>query len=244
MTEADLIKKIRLLKQIRPSKDWVLLTKRELFKEETSVFKAYRNPASVILGIFPRLFLNYRFAVATFVVLGILASGTVNLAQNSLPGDFLYSVKRISEKGRAIFVSEKEKPRAQLELANKRLDELTKIAEENQVQKLAPAISEFQASLYQAAKDLKKPNKLTKEIVDQTQKLEENREKVEALGIVIGGSEEFENTLKEIVQREIQDLETRSLTENQEELLGEIKEDFEVGNFAGALEKIWLLSNQ
>ncbi|MCH8741608.1 hypothetical protein IH779_01790 [Patescibacteria group bacterium] len=243
MTETDLIKKIRLLKQIRPSKDWVLLTKRELFKEETPVFKAYRNPASVILRIFPRLFLNYRFAVATFVVLGILASGAVNLAQNSLPGDFLYPVKRISEKGRAVFVSEKEKPKAQLELANKRLDELTKIAEENQVRKLAPAISEFQASLYQAAKDLKKPSKLTQEIVDQTQRLKEKREKIKvSYGINIGESEEYKNTLREIVQRNIEVLEESSLTENQETLLVEAKEDFDAENFTGALVKILLLS--
>lgn len=244
MTESDLIQKIRLLKQIRPRKDWALLTKKELFKEEIPSFKTSRDPFSLILAIFPRAFLNYRFAVATLVFVGILVSGAVNFAQNSLPGDFLYPVKRVAEKSQTIFVSGEERPKAQLELANKRLDELTKVAENNQVQKLAPAINEFQASLSQAAKDLKKPKKLTKEIVDQTKKLEENRGKVEALGVVIGESEEFSNSLKEIVQREIEDLQTRSLSESQEKLLREAKEDFEAGNFAGALEKIWLLSSQ
>lgn len=241
MQDADLIKKIRLLKQIRPRKDWALLTKRELFKEPTT------SREISFLSIFSLgkwWGVNYRFALATLLFVGILVSGAVNLAQNSLPGDFLYPVKRISEKGRAVFVSEKEKPKAQLELANKRLDELTQIAEENQVQKLAPAINEFRESLSQAAKNLKKPQKLTREIVDQTKKLEENREKVEALGIVIGESEEFSNSLKEIVQREIKDLEGSVLTENQEKLLKDAKEDFEAGNFTGALEKVWLISNQ
>ena len=90
---------------------------------------------------------------------------------------------------------------------------------------------------------MKTPEKLTKGIVDQTKKLQENREKVKALGIVIGESEEFTNSLKEIVQREIAVLEDSILTENQEELLEDAKEDFEAGNFAAALEKIWLLSN-
>ena len=128
-------------------------------------------------------------------------------------------------------------------MANKRLDELTKIAEENQVRKLAPAISEFQASLYQAAKDLKKPSKLTQEIVDQTQRLKEKREKIKvSYGINIGESEEYKNTLREIVQRNIEVLEESSLTENQETLLVEAKEDFDAENFTGALVKILLLS--
>ena len=242
MSESDLIQKIRLLKQIRPRKDWALLIKRELFREEPIL---PRERFSSILDIFPRLFPNYRFALATLVFLGILISaGAVNLSQNSLPGDFLYSVKRISEKSQAVFVSKEQRPKAQLELANKRLEELTQIAEKNQVQKLAPAINEFKASLSQAAKDLRTPEKLTKGIVDQTKKLEENREKVKALGIVIGESEEFTNSLKEIVQREIAALENSILTENQEELLEDAKEDFESGNFTAALEKVWLISNQ
>ncbi len=240
MSESDLIKKIRLLKQIRPRKNWALLIKRELFKEPPTTSREVS-----FLSIFsPEKWwgVNYRFALATLLFMGILASGAVNLAQNSLPGDFLYPVKRISEKSQAIFVSEKEKPKAQLELANKRLDELTQIAEKNQAQKLAPAINEFKESLSQAAKKLKEPQKLTKEIVDLTKKLEENRGKVEALGIVIGESEEFNNSLKEFVQREIEILEESSLTEKQEELLGEIKEDFDAENFTGALVKILLLT--
>lgn len=241
MTEKELIRQIQTLKQIKPRKDWVVLTKRELFRDELPF---YRGRASVILEIFPWLFRHYKPALATFVFLGILIIAAFIFAQNALPGDSLYSLKRISEEGRIVFVSETDKPKAQLELANKRLEELTKVAETKQTQKLASAIEEFQASASQAAKDLKKPKKITQEIIDQTKKLEENKQKVEALGVLIGETKEFDNALSQLVETEIKDLENQILSEEKAELLEQAKEDFEVGNFSGALEKVWLISNQ
>ena len=221
------------------------MTKKQFFQDSPRrvlgrVF--LRDPVSVIFEIFPRLFLNYRLVLATLLFLGILISGAFSFAQNSLPGDFLYPLKRISEKGQAIFVSEQDKPQAQLELANKRLEELTRIAENNQTQKLAPAITEFQQSVSQAAKDLKKPKKITKEIVEQTKKLVEKKEKVEALGVVVGEAEELENALAQLVEREIKDLESQTLSEEQQEILGEIKENYQAGDYNQALEKILKVS--
>ena len=240
MNEAELIKKIQELKQIKTRKDWVVLTKRELFRQETV---SDRDRVSVILEIFPWLFRHYKPALATFVFLGILVVAAFSFAQNALPGDSLYSLKRISEEGRIAFVSEENKPKAQLELANKRLEELTKVAEAKQTQKLVPAIEEFQASISQVAKNLEKPKKLTKGIVDQTKKLEDNKQKVEALGILIGETKELDNALSQLVEREIQDLESRTLSEEKVELLRQAKEDLEAENFSTALEKILLISN-
>jgi len=239
MTETELIKKIQELKKIRPRKDWVVLAKREIFREEYPVIEKRLS----ILEIFPRLFHYYRPVLATFVFLGIIAIAALGLAQNTLPGDTLYSVKRISEKGRVVFISEINKPKAHLELANKRLEELTKIAENNQIQKLAPAINEVQASVSQVVKDLKASKKITEEIVEQTKKIEESQEKVEALGVIVGGVEEFDNTLSQLVEREIKDLENKILSEEKTRLLEQAKADFENGNFSAALEKIWLISN-
>lgn len=242
MAETELIKKIQGLKQIKPRKDWVVFTKKELFKQETPDLKRQLS----ILEIFPRIFQfqYYKLALATFVVLGILTIAAFSVARNALPGDFLYSLKRISENSRIAFVSEENKPKAQLELTNKRLEELTRVVETNQPQKLAPAIEEFQTNLSQAAKDLKEPKKITKEIVEQTKKLEENKQKIEALGVLIGETEELDNALSQLVEREIKDLESRTLSEEKSELLEKIKEDFEKENFSAALEKILLISNQ
>lgn len=244
MTEADLIKKVQSLKQIKPRKDWVVLTKQELFIDEIPSRISYRGRASGILEILPRLFLNnLKPALATFVFIGIIMIAAFSLAQNSLPGDPLYSLKRVTEKARAALVLEAEKPKAQLQLANKRLEELTTIAETNQPQKLAPAINEVQQSFVLAAKGIKEPQKLTKEIVQETKKLQENKEKIEALGVVIGEVEELDNAMSQLVEREIKNLEERILSEEKALLLEEAKEDFEAGDFSAALEKVWLISN-
>jgi len=226
VTEKELIGKIGELRQIRPRKDWVVLTKSQILGEEPKVL------------FFP----FFKPVLATVTAFGILL-GIFSLAQNSLPGDILYPIKKITEKSQAVFVSETEKPQLNLELVNKRLEELTKIAQTNQVKKLAPAISEFQAKASEAAENLvkvKEPD--VEKIVAQTKKLEENKQKVEALGVVLGETEKLDNALAQLVEREIKELESQSLSEVQQEILEGAKEDFKIGDYNQALEKILLLS--
>ncbi len=150
VTEEELIKKIQELRQIQPRKDWVVLTKSQILGEEQ---KIKLTPFSLIDGL--RLFFQYQYKPALVGVLSILILfGTFTFARNSLPGDLLYPIKRIAEKSQAIFVSENEKPQASLELANKRLEELTKITETNQVKKIDPAGNEFEAGVSEGAKML------------------------------------------------------------------------------------------
>jgi len=241
MTEAEIIRKIKGLKQIKPRKDWVALTRREIFSQEPMV---KQESPSLIWNFLARVFLNYRIVFTTLLFFGVLISTAFSLAQNSLPGDLLYSLKKISEKGQSFFVSQEDKPKIQLEFANKRLEELTKIAEKNQFQKLAPAINEFQQSFSRATENLKKPKAINKEIVDQVKKLEATKEKAEALGVATGETEELTNTLKELTEREIKDLEKRTLTDDQERILDKAKEDFETGNYTSALEKILEIGQQ
>jgi len=236
VTEANLVKKIQELKKIRPRKDWVVLTKSQILGEEPKVL------------FFP----FFKPALATVTVLGILF-GIFSLAQNSLPGDLLYPIKKITEKSQAVFVSEEEKPTFQLKLTNQRLEELAKIVEANQVEKLAPAINEFQASIAQTSQDLKEvrePEKVAKAVVEQTQKLKETKQEIEqvlATKIVSEEvEEEFEGALlplyKAQVEMLIKDLESRTLNEKQQNLLEGAKEDYEKGNYSLALEKILFLS--
>lgn len=240
MNEKELISKIRLLREIKPSQDWVVLLKQQVL-EEVSVEKK-----TSIFEFLPRLIFQYnKLAFASLLVFAIV-TGAFTFAQNSLPGDPVYILKKITEKSRAVFVSEENLPKVHLEFANKRLEELNKIAETNQVKKLAPAISEFQANISQAAKNLiqatsSRPEAL-KGIVEETQKLNENRKKIEALGVVIGETEEWDNALSQLVEREIKDLETRTLTDSQKDILVKIKDDIEQGRYFEALEKILLLS--
>jgi len=226
--EKELIGKIRELRQIKPRKDWVVLTKSQILGQEPKIL------------FFP----FFKPVLATVTAFGILF-GVFSLAQNSLPGDFLYSIKKITEKGQAVFVSEEEKPAFQFELANKRLEELTEIAQTNQVKKLPPAISEFQANMSEVAKSLAKvKGQDVEKIVAQTQKLEENKKKVEEVLATRIETKEYDNAIAQLVEGQIEELESQTLTEGQQELLEEAKEDFQAGNYNQALEKILILSYQ
>lgn len=242
MTEAELIKKIQGLREIKPKKEWVFLTKSQILGEAPSSISNIGHRMSNMLSNMSNILFFPKYKVVLAPVLAIfLFIGVFALSQNSLPGDLLYSVKKLTEKGQAVFVSDTNKSKYQLEQANKRLEDLNKIAEQNQVNKLAPAIDEFQKSLSQATKNLKESPEISKEILDQAKKIVENKEKVEkTLGTMIAETE-LENTLVEYL---IKDLENRTLTEEQTKLLEEAKASFETGNFSQALEKIWQISNK
>ena len=93
MTETDLVKKIRELREIRPRKDWVSLTKREILGSEPKI------------SLFP----FFKPAFAGLITI-LLLFGMFGLVKNSLPGDPLYLIRKVVHKSQAVFVSEEEKP--------------------------------------------------------------------------------------------------------------------------------------
>ena len=232
MDEKTLIGKIEILRQIRPRKNWVVLTKKRILGEERTLPGLFSDS----LRVFQGLFFQYRLALASLVLLFVLG-GTFAFAQKSLPGEPLFVIKKMTEKTRAVFVAENERPKVQLELANKRLEDLAKIAETNDVRKLAPAIDEFQANVSEAAKNLTKAKTVGKDIILQTQELEKNKEKIEKTLATQIGTEELENVYKDLAEQQIKDLENSSLTESQEKILEEAKEYFEAGDYSNSLIK-------
>ena len=236
MNDKELINQIQLLGQIKPRQDWVVLVKTQILQDEV-------QSSISVTQVFLRMFLQLKPAFVSLVVLVVII-GTFVFVQNSLPGDLLYPVKKVAEQGQAKFlVSEQDIVHYKLEMANKRLEELTKIAKVNQVKKLAPAIAEFQANVAEAAENLIKAKDLNiKKIVADTQKLEENKAKIEALGIVIGETKDFDNAMKQLVERELESIEEQVLGESQEQALIQIRQDYEAGNYSQALEGILFLS--
>ena len=239
MQEKDLICKIKELRKIKPTQDWAVFTKERILGE-TSQTRTWIS----VLEFLPRLaYKHNKLAFASFIVFALVA-GAFGFAQNSLPGDPIFILKKITEKSREALTSEQDLARVQLGFANKRLEELNEIARTNQVKKMAPAIQEFQTNVSKAAENLsraKNPN--VKEIVLETKKIMESKERVEALGVVIGGTENLDSAILELLEREIKDLQVRTLTEEQQNIFREAVKDFEDGNYAGALEKIILLTN-
>jgi hypothetical protein len=223
LSEKQLIGQIRKLRQVKPTNEWVFLTKTQILGEEPTGFSFYPYLKPALTGL-----------IVVFVILG----GLYGFVKNSLPGDTLYSIKKIVHEGQAVFVSEAEKPAFQLKLANDRLNDLTKAPAEN----LAPTINEFQANISQAAREIAKIDATTsnpvaiKKIVEQTQKLEKNKQKVESLGVVVEGTEKLDNALGKVVENLIDDLKGRSLTKNKEKVLNKMEELFGEGKYSQALE--------
>ena len=242
MREKELIEKLLALKEIKPNREWVVLTKNQILEKEFIIeekLEQKKLPVPFFLSI---LKLKFKPVFASLVVL-FFVFGAFIFAQNSLPGDFLYPLKRITEKGQEIFVSEKELPNVQLDLAKKRLEELNKVAKEKEVQKISPGISEFKSTINQASRNLAKLKVVNKKIVEKTVELEKSKEKLEkVLGTKIE-TPEYENALKELIANEIEFLEKSTLNEQQKKILSEIKAEFEKGNYNQALEKILLLKN-
>jgi hypothetical protein len=181
-----------------------------------------------------------KFAMASIMTLALMI-GSFGILEHSLPGDVLYSVRSAFHKAQTALIPEQEKPAYQLKLANDRLDDLVKAPAKN----LAPTISEFQANISEAAKELTKMDATTsdsimiRKIVDANKKINENRQKVESLGVVIGGEKEtaeWNNALKKMVSDVIKDLEGRTLTDGKQEVLSEMKKMFEEGKYQESLE--------
>jgi Skp family chaperone for outer membrane proteins len=171
----------------------------------------------------------------------VLMLGSFGALEHSLPGDLLYSVRSAFHKAQTALIPEQEKPAYQLKLANDRLDDLAKAPAKN----LAPTISEFQANISEAAKELVKMDATTsdpvmmRKIVDASKKINENKQKVESLGVIIGDekeTEEWNNAMKKVVGDVIKDLETRTLAEEKQEILEEMKKMFEEGKYSESLE--------
>ena len=232
--ETELIQKIKELKGIEPKKEWVFLTKKEILGDEFSVPRIFR--------VFENI-LSYKYALSSLIVI-FLAGGVFVSAQQALPGDLLYPIKKATEKARLVFAPEEQQPNIQLEYANERLESLVKAAKEKKVEKLAPLIEEYQANISEAAKSLGEVKKTeVKEIVEKTKQIEENKKKAESLGVVIEEPKELNDALAKLVETQIKDLEQNSLSPQQEKIFEEVRKDYKEGKYSQALEKILILSN-
>lgn len=227
MEEKEIIYQLKELRKIKPDKKWVLLTKeRILGQEKTPFFSFFLKPA-------------YAGFLLIFIFFGLFG-----FSQNSLPGDPLYTIKKIVEKIEGVFVEEDKKSNYQIELAKKRLEELKILAETNQVKKLPSAFKEVRESTVEATKNLAKTKKIDQKIIANLLEFENTKKDIEEKVLATQiGIDEKENPAKIVIEFLISDLEKRSLTEEQKNLFEKAKEDFEKGDYAQALIKLQQLSN-
>ncbi|OHA67118.1 MAG: hypothetical protein A3C82_02620 [Candidatus Wildermuthbacteria bacterium RIFCSPHIGHO2_02_FULL_47_12] len=247
MEEKDLITKLTLLKEIRPRENWVIFAKTRIFADSKPIAadKDVRSKASNILGeVFETLsFFRYMTKPAYVLpLLAVLVFGGITLqaSRNSLPGDALFSVKSAIEKATM----------SNLELAQQRMGDLKTIAQENKVRNLSETIKEFKASVGEVSKNIaglvdKDSGRALQAGRDLVQLQKDKAAIEQILGTALDGDteKELKSATKYLVENELEDLLTRTLTEAQKALLEEGIMAYQAENYELALEMVWKISN-
>ena len=230
MDEFTLIKKLESLKTVKPSENWVSLSKVKILSQE------FDNQSFSLLSYFkqPRL-------VSAFASFLLLFSITPFIfAQNALPGERLYGLKKAGETIKYAF--EQDKSAVQLEKVQSRLVELDRITEqsENQGYKLAAGIKETKQAVNKATKELSKiPESqkaaMAEKIITQITAIEKKTN-----AAIMDTDKDYQDLYKFYVENEIKEFEQNqeNLNEEQLELFLKAKELIEQEKYSEALEKI------
>ncbi len=222
MKEKDIIKNLKMMKEITPDSEWVLKNKRALLGEEESF-----SIISEIRDLFNNIIFAYKF-VSVLIVAVFSFTSIVVYAQNSLPGDALYSVKRATEKAQFAF-RQGDDVTLNFEIAQRRLAELDRAVSNSSPKNLNPAIEEFQAIVSEASKKAMLSEDINL-IAEEIKKIEEGKKRMGSLEIE---NEDFNKLKIRIACKRTEDLisftETRTLTERQEELFEDAIKHYEEG---------------
>lgn len=245
MEEKEIIGKIQILRQIKPRKEWVLLAKKEILGEKSD----YKENFQKIFEILFFVALQRRFVYTTIIPILILI-GIFGFAEKTVPGDFLFPLKKAMEESQKMLVSQEKEIEYNLEIINKRLEDLDKVIQSNRKDNIKPAIKEVEVSLSTTAQKLikripqsVKKTETVKEIALKIEKLNKEKENIKSLGVKFEDSSERDNPLVSLVQEQISQLENSILTKNQKTLLDWAKIDVNNGDYSGALIKILQISN-
>lgn len=276
ITDKKLISGLKELKNIQPSKSWIILTKKQIMDSE-DITEETQGTFSILASLIKelqrgeRFLFNHKLAFCSVLTI-IVFFGLFGFAQNSVPGDSLFVIKRMAEKSQSVFI--KDKIAYNFDIANKRLDDLTKIAETNSVDKLSSAIVEYNEAVSRATEEFvqskeRKEVAIEVKVKDEIKKLKDKEDTLRIYGIEIDSNESLDGTLaiieddgvvltadsenenikevneeEELVRRELDLLKEKELTEEQEEMLIEAEEKCEQGDYQSAIEIILLINNE
>jgi len=236
MEEFEIIQKLQQLKEIKPRREWVSQTKAQITRERK------------IWGFLPsfEFKLQPAFAMGALVLLVILGAvfGLMNNSQNPV----------VTINPNVNF----QDPTKYLALAEESIDNIKEVAAEDGQERILAAMEDTQEILEKAAKALpSKPTspEETEEIVKKVAQINQKAKEIkETLGVDINPEpltskttemikQGIEDTTAKLVEAEIKILEGSILTEEQQKLFEQAKEDYEKGNYQEALEKILQLTN-
>ena len=200
--DRDLIRRIKGLRKVEPSGEWVDLARRDLMAKI-----GFDEP----VGFFEWIKQTQSMALAACLVLIFIGGPWITLkaAQMSLPGELLYSVKRAGESVQSAALLGGEKSQLQADFACRRLEELTKITKNSLVSgesdaKARKVVVDFKGNLANFSQDI---DKISKEeavaVVIRTKQIKEDLDKVKenASSDIKNELVEADETIKDIGQQ-------------------------------------------
>ena len=236
MTEKDLIKQLKSLKTLEPSQKWLSLTRQKLLL--TMSEKVEVKPSMDFSEWF--WFHKFQPMVLSLAMFMIVFGGpwlAIMASQSSMPGDILYSVKKITERIQTEIAGQNNKAQVQVDIAWRRLEELNKISldsfsQEEKQTKTKEVINDFKGNLSNIEKNINQINKEKATVLAQkTEKLEKNLSQLKENAYLENQAEilEAEEIIKEIKNRILAVLAKEEENSNQatssEEIIEEVIQD-------------------
>lgn len=216
MNSNDIISKLNSLKEIEPNENWVASVRERILTNapinDIAMNFHYQKPSNIdkITYALETITGKYKYipSIASMAIILLVGSFiTVTAAKTSLPGDPLYSVKLTNENIILAVTSDDEKPKVEMEIAGKRLEELAEISKKasdsDQQAKVEQLVNNFQEKIVSAndkmtkisqKSEKKKVAKVAKVINNQSEKYTELLSKT---------SEGLPNIVKEKVNEKI-----------------------------------------
>jgi len=239
MTEEQIISKLQLLKQVKPNYEWVSLVKNEILGKSALPANPIIAPAprGTLLNIFRTIYHHQKLAYS-FAVFMFMFAGVFGIAQYTLPGDPLFSVKKITEQSQAALLQESN-VKTSAESLKKRSNDLAQVVKQQKGSNISQAKQEVKEATKNLANAILKDSNSAKEIAMEIKGNQTLLSFFEDADL----KEESEILYKAIDEQMIADLEKVTLSEPQQEIFKEVKILFEEGKYSLALEKILLISN-
>jgi hypothetical protein len=216
MNEKELINKIKQLKEIKPEKSWVIFCREQISKQKDQIpFVSLFHPVKFALQLFNRV--KPAYVISTVVILLIVSiTGFFFLKDRPIENQILVELEPTSAKKEIVVA---------LEDLQVEMDRTIKVLKEmKKPQEILKARNIILPTL-----------ETTKNLVFKMEEIEVKKEVM----VLTTKMNELENTLNErtavVVKDLIKFLETRMLTEVQQEILEQARKDYEQGNYHQAL---------
>jgi hypothetical protein len=155
ITQKQLIEQMKMLKEIKPRKEWAVLLKSQILAEKQAETKIIAQPTNtigimdVISSVFFQRKLAYAFTAVLFMIVGVFG-----FAKYTVPGDLLFPVKKIAESSQAALTGQTSLKQNVLTL-NNRINDLAQVAKAGRKDSIPSAISEISANVSEVTKNLK-----------------------------------------------------------------------------------------